>query len=45
LEIPIILRSLAENIGLEKEDDLPIPFDTTFLALLDLDGHDNDAKC
>jgi hypothetical protein len=40
----MILRSLTDSIALKDEKLLPIPFDPSFLALLDLDGHDNDSK-
>jgi hypothetical protein len=40
LEIPIILRSLADSLAQVSEDDLPIPLDPGFLALLDDDPHD-----
>jgi len=37
LQIPIIVRSLADSIALLDEDDLPLAFDLDFKMMLDVD--------
>jgi hypothetical protein len=37
LQVPIIVRSLADSIALLDEDDLPLPFDLDFKIMLDVD--------
>jgi len=36
LEIPIILRSLVTSLSLITKADLPVPFDSAFIALLEV---------
>ncbi|KAF8801935.1 hypothetical protein BYT27DRAFT_7113917, partial [Phlegmacium glaucopus] len=44
IDIPIILQSLADSVGLLHENALPLPFDTDFLATLDIGAHEKDHK-
>ncbi|KAF8805796.1 hypothetical protein BYT27DRAFT_7257903, partial [Phlegmacium glaucopus] len=44
IEIPIIMRSLAESMGLLHEDALPLIMDPGFLATLDMGAHEEDNK-
>jgi hypothetical protein len=40
VDVPIIIRSLAESIGMLQQDDLPIPFHPDFLMTLDIGAHE-----
>ena len=42
IEVPIIIRSLADSIGMLQQDDLPIPFHDDFLMTLDIGAHKKD---
>ncbi|KAF8814635.1 hypothetical protein BYT27DRAFT_7081820, partial [Phlegmacium glaucopus] len=44
IDIPIILRSLADSIGLLHENALLLSFDANFLATLDIGAHEKDHK-
>ncbi|KAF8801050.1 hypothetical protein BYT27DRAFT_7216408 [Phlegmacium glaucopus] len=44
IEIPIIVRSLADSIRLLHEDALPLSMDPGFLAILDMGAHGKDNK-
>jgi hypothetical protein len=42
LEIPIILRSLVTSLSLIPKADLPVPFDSAFIALLEVGTSDEE---
>ncbi|KAF8799829.1 hypothetical protein BYT27DRAFT_7263438 [Phlegmacium glaucopus] len=44
IDIPIILRSLANSMALLNENALPLPFDPHFLATLDIGTHEKGHK-
>jgi hypothetical protein len=44
LEIPIMVRSLADSLARLSEDDLPVPINPGFLALLDVDARERHDK-
>ncbi|KAF8809697.1 hypothetical protein BYT27DRAFT_7093990, partial [Phlegmacium glaucopus] len=44
IEIPIIMRSLANSMGLLHEDALPLIMDPSFLATLDMGAHEKESK-
>jgi hypothetical protein len=44
IEIPIIIRSLADSMALVHDDDLPLNFDSGLLSTLDIGAHTNDNK-
>jgi hypothetical protein len=42
IEVPIIIRSLSDSMGMLQQDDLPIPFHDDFLMTLDIGAHQKD---
>ncbi|KAF8804423.1 hypothetical protein BYT27DRAFT_7025902, partial [Phlegmacium glaucopus] len=44
VDVPIIVRSLADSMAMLQQDDLPIPFDPEFLMMLDIGAHESDNK-
>ena len=42
VELPIILRSLADSLALVDEKMLPLNFDQDFLLMLDIGAHNDD---
>ncbi|KAF8811073.1 hypothetical protein BYT27DRAFT_7253203 [Phlegmacium glaucopus] len=44
VDVPIIVRSLADSMAMLQGNDLPIPFDPEFLTMLDIGAHDKDNK-
>lgn len=45
LEIPIMVRSLADSLARLSEDDLPVPIDPGFMALLEVDARERNDRC
>jgi hypothetical protein len=45
LQVPIIVRSLADSIALLDEDDLPLAFDLDFKLMLDVDPSFQHSLC
>jgi hypothetical protein len=44
VDVPIILRSLADSMAMLHQDDFPIVFDPDFLLTLDIGTHASDNK-
>ena len=44
VEIPIIIHSLADCLEMVNDEILPLPFNTKFLATLDIGAHDKKNK-
>ena len=45
VEIPIILRSLADSMAVLPENELPLAIHPDFLATLDIGAYEEDNKC